>query len=226
MAQYNKMEILLTMKNSGVVPVFYHSDNEICKNVLKACYNGGLKIFEFTNRGDLAHEIFSELVKLVKEELPGMILGVGSVVDAATAAFYIQSGANFIVSPILNADTAKMCNRRGVAWCPGCGSATEIINAQELGADVVKLFPAKEVGGPSFIKNIKSPMPWSNIMPTGGVEPTYENLLQWFKAGAWCVGMGSKLFPGEDIKKGNYVAVKNKVEEVLRLVKKIKEDLE
>jgi len=225
MAQYKKMEVTLAMKSIGIVPVFYNPDFGICQNVLRACYDGGLRIFEFTNRGDFAHDIFGELVKYAKKELPGMILGVGSVVDAATAALYIQLGANFIVSPILDIDTAKICNRRGVAWSPGCGSATEIINANELGADVVKLFPAKEVGGPSFIKILKGPMPWLNIMPTGGVEPTYENLLQWFKSGAWCVGMGSKLLSEEDIKKGNYTAVKKKAEGTLSLVKKIREDL-
>ncbi len=225
MAQYDKMEITLAMKKSGIVPVFYNSDYEICRNVLKACYDGGLRIFEFTNRGDFAHDIYGELARYVQKELPGMMLGVGSVVDASTAAIYVQLGANFIVSPILDTETAKTCNRRGVAWSPGCGSATEIINALELGANVVKLYPAGEVGGPSFVKGVKGPMPWVNIMPTGGVEPTYENLLQWFKAGVWCVGMGSKLFPGDDIKKGNYTAVKKKVEETLALVKKIREDL-
>lgn len=225
MAQYNKMEITMAMKNSGIVPVFYDPDLEICRNVLKACYDGGLRIFEFTNRGDLAHDIFAELIKYTRKELPGMMLGVGSIVDASTAALYIQLGANFIVSPIQDAETAKLCNRRGIAWSPGCGSATEIINALELGADVVKLYPAGEVGGPSFVKGVKGPMPWVNIMPTGGVEPTYENLLQWFKAGVWCVGMGSKLFPKEEIKKGNFTAVKNKAEETLALVKKIREEM-
>jgi 2-dehydro-3-deoxyphosphogluconate aldolase/(4S)-4-hydroxy-2-oxoglutarate aldolase len=213
------------MKKIGVVPVFYNSDYDVCKNVLKACYDGGLRIFEFTNRGDFAHEIFGDLVKFAQKELEGMILGAGSVVDAPTASLFIQLGANFIVSPILDSETAKVCNRRGICWSPGCGSATEIIYALELGADVVKLFPAKEVGGHSFVKIINGPMPWVNIMPTGGVEPTYENLLQWFKAGVWCVGMGSKLFPGEQIKKGNYNAVKQKAEETIALVEKIREEL-
>ncbi|MBA7553614.1 hypothetical protein ES705_46208 [subsurface metagenome] len=225
MAQYNKIEVALAMKETGIVPVYYHADPEVCKNVLKACYDGGIRIFEFTNRGDFAHENFGQLVKYAGKTLPGMILGAGSVVDAGTASLYIQLGANFVVSPILNAETAKVCNRRGVSWSPGCGSATEIIYAQELGATIVKLFPAKEVGGPSFIKAIRAPMPWSNIMPTGSVEPTYENLLQWFKAGVWCVGMGSKLFPNAEIAKGNYNAVKKKAEEALALVKKIREDL-
>lgn len=225
MSHYNKMEVTLAMKDTGIVPIFYHPDKEVCKHVLKACYDGGLMIFEFTNRGDFAHETFGELVKFANKELPGVILGAGSIVDSSTATLYIQLGANFIVSPIINAETAKICNRRGVAWLPGCGSVTEISYAQELGADVVKLFPAMEVGGPSFIKTVKGPMPWSNIMPTGGVEPTYKNLLQWFEAGAWCVGMGSKLISGDDIKTGNYHVLKDQVNQALALVRKIREEL-
>ncbi|MGD2034551.1 MAG: bifunctional 4-hydroxy-2-oxoglutarate aldolase/2-dehydro-3-deoxy-phosphogluconate aldolase [Bacteroidales bacterium] len=225
MAQFYKAEVVLAMKDQGMVPVFYHHDPITCMNVLKACYEGGLRIFEFTNRGNFAHETFGELEKYTEKELPDMILGAGSVVDSSTATLYIQLGANFIVSPVLDIETAKICNRRGIAWCPGCGSATEIVQASESGADVVKLFPAKEVGGPSFIKNIKGPVPWLNIMPTGGVEPTYENLFQWFKAGAWCVGMGSKLFPMDDINAGNFDLLKEKVKDTLALIQKIRKDL-
>jgi 2-dehydro-3-deoxyphosphogluconate aldolase/(4S)-4-hydroxy-2-oxoglutarate aldolase len=225
MAQYSRIKVALSMQETGIVPVFYHKDPEICINVLKASYDGGLRVFEFTNRGDFAHENFALMVKYAIQNLPGMILGSGSVVDAATAALYIQLGANFIVSPLLNEEVAKVCNRRKVAWSPGCGTVTEISKAEELGAEVVKIFPAKEVGGPGFVKNIKGPMPWTNIMPTGGVEPTYENLFQWFNAGVWCVGMGSKLFPKEAIAKGNFSIIKEKVAEVVSIVKKIRADL-
>ena len=146
------------------------SNIDTCKKVLKACYDGGIRVFEFVNRGDFAHEIFSELNKYALKELPGMILGAGSIVEAATTALYIQAGANFIVSPLLNEEMAKTCNRRGVAWSPGCGTISEISKAQELGAEIVKLFPAAEIGGPSFVKAVKGPMPWTNIMPTGGVD--------------------------------------------------------
>jgi 2-dehydro-3-deoxyphosphogluconate aldolase/(4S)-4-hydroxy-2-oxoglutarate aldolase len=185
------------MMETGMVPVFYHKDIEVAKNVVKACYEGGVRAFEFTNRGDFAFEVFAELVKWSAKQCPEMILGIGSVVDAGTASLYLQLGANFVVSPILNPDIFKVCNRRCVPYVPGCGSVSEIGMAQELGADVVKVFPASSVGGPSFVKNVKAPMPWTNIMVTGGVEPTDENLMAWFKAGVACVGMGSNLFPKE-----------------------------
>ncbi len=195
--QFNKIQVLTSMMETGMVPVFYHKDIEVAKNVVKACYEGGVRTFEFTNRGDFAFEVFAELVKWSAKQCPDMILGIGSVVDAGTASLYLQLGANFVVSPILNPDIFKVCNRRCVPYVPGCGSVSEIGMAQELGADVVKVFPASSVGGPSFVKNVKAPMPWTNIMVTGGVEPTDENLMAWFKAGVACVGMGSNLFPKE-----------------------------
>ena len=181
------------MMDTGIVPVFYHADTEIAKQVVKACYEGGIRVFEFTNRGDFAQEVFAELVKWARRECPGMILGIGSIVDAPTAALYIQLGANFVVGPLLNPDIFKVCNRRQIAYSPGCATTTEIGYAQELGAEIVKLFPGGDVGGPSFVKNIKGPMPWSKIMVTGGVSPSEESLSAWFKAGVTCVGMGSNL---------------------------------
>ncbi len=225
MAQYTRIEVMIAMHESGIVPVFYHADIEVCKNIVKACYDSGLRVFEFTNRGDFAHEVFTELIKYAIDEMPGMIMGAGSVIDPMTAALYIQIGANFIVSPVLNEDMARICNRRKILWCPGCGSASEISKAEELGADVVKIFPAKEVGGPSFIKNIKGPMPWSNIMPTGGVDPVYENLMQWFSVGAWCVGMGSKLLPKEAVNAKNYKAIQEGIKAAKALVDIVRKDL-
>lgn len=193
MSKFTRIDVALMMKESGIIPVFYNADLEKCKQVVKACYDGGAKAFEFTNRGDYAHEIFGELNKYVKANMPEMAMGVGSVLDAPTAALYIQLGANFIVSPILNAEMAKVCNRRKVLWAPGCGSLSEISYAEELGAEIVKIFPAKQVGGPGFIKAISGPMPWTNIMPTGGVSPDENNIKEWAEAGAYCVGMGSQL---------------------------------
>lgn len=194
MAKFTRIEVAIKAKETGIVPVFYHSDLEICKNVLKACYDGGVRIFEFTNRGDFAHEVFAELVKFASKELPELILGIGSVVDPGTASLYIQLGANFIVAPSINPEVAKICNRRKIGWMPGCGTVTEISYAEELGAEIVKIFPALQVGGPDFIKAVKAPMPWTNIMPTGGVEPTDESLTKWINSGAYCVGLGSQLF--------------------------------
>lgn len=194
MAQFTKLQVLNAFNNNGIVPVFYHADVDICKNILTAVYNGGVRVFEFTNRGDGAHRVFEELVIWAKTALPDLILGIGSVIDAGTASLYLQLGANFIVAPIVNADVATTCNRRKVPWMPGCGSLTEINYAESLGADIVKIFPAEQVGGAEFIKAVKGPCPWTNIMPTGGVQPTEESLEKFFSAGAYCVGLGSQLF--------------------------------
>lgn len=210
MAAFTKIQVLQTIQQTGMVPVFYHSDAEVACQVLKACYEGGVRAFEFTNRGDFASEVFIDLMKFSRRECPEMILGIGSVIDAPTAALYLQYGANFVVGPYLNAEVARLCNRHLVPYTPGCGSVTEIGEAQELGCDLVKIFPAGNVGGPSFVKNIKAPLPWSMIMATGAVEPTEENLTAWMKAGTTCVGMGSKLFPKDRIaaQDWNYITEK------------------
>ncbi len=198
MATYSKIQVIQTMKETGMVPVFYHSDAETAKHVLKACYDGGVRAFEFTNRGDFAQEVFGELVKYARKELSGMIVGVGSVVDAPTAAMYIQLGANFVVGPLFNQEIAPVCNRRLIPYCPGCGTVSEVGAAQEAGCDLCKVFPG-DVLGPAFVKGLRAPMPWSQIMVTGGVKPERENLEAWFKAGVTCVGMGSNLFPKDAV---------------------------
>ena len=222
MARFSKLEVLSTFKQTGMVPVFYNADIEVAKQVVKACYEGGVRAFEFTNRGDFAHEVFGELSRWVAQECPDMVLGAGSIVDAPTAALYIQLGANFIVGPMFNPDVAKVCNRRAVAYTPGCGSITEIGFAQEAGCDLVKIFPAGEVGGPSFVKNLLAPMPWSMIMATGAVEPTEENLSAWFKAGVMVVGMGSKLFPAKAVAEGDWAAITEKCRMAMEIIEKVK----
>lgn len=220
MARFNKMQVLDAIVSTGMVPVYYNKDVEIAKLVVKACYEGGVRAFEFTNRGDFAHEVFAELIKFAAKECPELVLGVGSIVDAGTASLYLQLGANFIVGPLFNPEIAKVCNRRLVPYTPGCGSVSEIGFAQEVGCDLCKIFPAGNVGGPSFVKNIKAPMPWSMIMATGAVEPTEENLSAWFKAGVTCVGMGSKLFPKEMIAAGNWEAISTLCRDALATIKK------
>lgn len=214
MARYDKLSVLNKMVAAPMVPVFYHKDAETAKAVVKACYEGGVRLFEFTNRGDLAHEVFREVIDFVAKECPGMSLGVGSVVEPATAVLYIQMGADFVVGPLFNPEVAKVCNRRGVAYVPGCGSVSEVGFAQEVGCDVCKLFPG-DVLGPKMVKGLLAPMPWSKIMVTGGVEPTEENLSSWFKAGVFAVGMGSKLFPKEVIAAANWSAITEKCKEAL-----------
>ena len=201
MARFQRIEVIRTIGESGLVPLFYHNHLETAFNVVSACYKGGARVLEFTNRGDFAHELFGELNKLCAEKLPDMILGVGSVKNGPEAAHFIQLGANFIVSAALNEEIAKIANRQKIAYMPGCGSLTEIGRAEELGCEIVKLFPGS-VYGPGFIKAIRGPQPWTSIMPTGGVSPEYENLKQWFDAGAFCVGMGSKLIARDG--DGNY----------------------
>lgn len=223
MSVFSRLHVYNTMMAHPIVPVFYHKDVEVAKQVVKACYDGGIRAFEFTNRGDFAHEIFAELNKWTIKNCPEMVLGIGSIVEPATAALYLQIGASFVVGPMMNEEIFKICNRRQVAYIPGCGSVTEINKAQELGAEVVKVFPAGNVGGPSFVKNLKAPMPWTNAMVTGGVEPTEENLAAWFKGGVACVGMGSKLFPSEVIQSGDWKVISDKCAEVLAIAAKYKQ---
>ncbi len=217
MARFDKLYVLQQMQQTGMVPVFYHSDAAVAKNVIKACYDGGVRVFEFTNRGDFAHEVFAECVKFAADECPELALGVGSVVDPATAAMFIQMGACFVVSPLFNPEIVGVCNRRLVPYIPGCGSVSEIGRAQEMGCDVCKVFPG-EVYGPAFVKAVLAPCPWSKIMVTGGVAPTQENLSDWVKAGTMCVGMGSKLFPADRVKAGDWNYVTQKCSESLAFI--------
>lgn len=220
MAQFSRIEVATVMKQTGLVPLFFHADIEISKKVLKACYDGGARLMEFTARGDFAHEVFGELTKYAIKELPGMIMGVGSVTDAAAASLYMALGANFIVTPVLREDIAIVCNRRKVLWSPGCGTLTEIARAEELGCEIVKLFPG-DLYGPNFVKGIKGPQPWTSIMPTGGVSPTKENLEGWFKAGVTCVGMGSQLISKNANGTFDLEKIEKLVKESLDIIKKI-----
>jgi len=222
MARFTRIEVAQKMAETGMVPVFYNADPEVCKKVVKACYDGGVRVFEFTNRGDFATLVFAELNKWAANECPEMIMGVGSVIDEGTAAMYITLGGNFIVSPLIDEATARVCNKRKIAWSPGCATATEIGRAHELGAEIVKIFPGAQVGGPGFVKAVKGPMPWTSIMPTGGVAPDEENLKSWFEAGVACVGMGSKLFSKKVLAEENYAAITKKCEEVLEIIRKYK----
>jgi len=221
MAKYTRIEVALTMEKTGLVPLFYHPDIELGKKVITACYQGGARIIEFTNRGDFAHEVFSALNRYALKELPGLIMGAGSVVDAGTAALYMQLGANFIVTPVFREDIALACNRRKVLWSPGCGTLTEIARAEELGCEIVKVFPGGTYG-PGFVKAIKGPHPWTSIMPTGGVSPTEENLKGWIDAGVTCVGMGSKLITKDALASGNFAAIEQKTKEAISLIQRLR----
>jgi len=215
MARFSRLEVLNTVLDLGLVPVFYNPDLAVAKQIVAACGAGGARVVEFTNRGDFAFQVFAELAQHVAEHEPDVILGVGTVVDAPTAALYLSAGANFVVGPILNPEVARLCNRRKVAYVPGCGSATEISQAEELGVEIVKVFPGAEVGGPGFVKAVLGPMPWTRIMPTGGVDASQESLRAWFKAGVVCVGIGSKLITKELVAAQDWDGLSKQVAQVL-----------
>ncbi len=221
MAQYSRLEVVATMQETGMVPLFYHPDVALGKKVVKACYDGGARLMEFTARGDFAHGVFEELNAYVVKELPGMIMGVGSITDASAASLYMQMGANFIVTPSLREDIALVCNRRKVLWSPGCGTLTEINRAEELGCEIIKLFPGSTYG-PGFVKAIRGPQPWTSIMPTGGVTTEESNLKAWFDAGVTCVGMGSQLISKDLLAKKDMEALQERVTNVLQVIHDIK----
>lgn len=225
MARFSRLETLIAMEKVGVVPVFYNSDIEVAKNIVKACFEGGAICVEMTNRGDGAIEVFKQLELYCIEELPEIIVGAGSVIDAPTAALYIAYGANFIVGPVLDKETAFLCNKRKIPYSPGCGSATEIHKAHTLGVEICKLFPAAQVGGPSFVKAMRGPCPWTSIMPTGGVSPTKESLNEWFSAGVVCVGIGSKLITKDAIAKKDYKKIVSDISSVINWIKEIRESI-
>ncbi|MEX0274506.1 MAG: bifunctional 4-hydroxy-2-oxoglutarate aldolase/2-dehydro-3-deoxy-phosphogluconate aldolase [Flavobacteriaceae bacterium] len=221
MAKYTRIQVVQTMQDTGMVPLFYHPDVALGKKIMKACYDGGARLLEFTARGDFAFEVFSELNKYALAELPGMMMGVGSITDAPAASLYLQMGAHFVVTPSLREDIALICNRRKVLYAPGCGSLTEINRAEELGVEIIKLFPGSTYG-PGFVKAIKGPQPWTSIMPTGGVSTDEANLREWFNAGVSCVGMGSKLISKELLAQQDVAGLQRKVAETLALIKKIR----
>ena len=211
MANKDRLFVLQAMIEQGVIPVFYHPDVDVCKNVIQACANAGAKCIEFTNRGDFAAHVFHDLARHFVKADPSVVLGVGSIVDAPTAALYIASGAKFVVGPLLNAEVARLCNRRCIPYSPGCGSATEIGDAQELGCEIVKVFPGSSVGGPDFVKAVKGPMPWVKIMPTGGVDPDEASIAKWFGAGIVAAGMGSKLVTDQAVRDGDWAGIEAQV---------------
>lgn len=225
MAAKDRMAVLAAMMDQSVIPVFYHPDVELCKDVIQACANGGAKCVEFTNRGDFAADVFLQVTKYFAKADPSVIMGVGSICDAPTAGIYIANGAKFVVGPLLNADVAKVCNRRGIPYSPGCGSATEIGDAQELGVEIVKVFPGSSVGGPEFVKSVMGPMPWTRIMPTGGVEPTEDSLRKWFGAGIVACGVGSNLITKKLLDAKDFKGIEENVRKIIALVKSIKAEL-
>lgn len=222
MARFDRLTVFRTIYEDGLLPLYYTADAAAALHVVKATFAGGCRAFEFTNRGDFAIEVFSQLIKAVAVECPGLILGIGSVDDAPTAALYIAHGANFVVGPSFSAETSRLCNRRKIGYVPGCGSVTEIATAEEYGAELIKVFPGNSVGGPGFIKAVMAPRPWTRLMPTGGVSSDEANLKEWFGAGAAAVGMGSNLIKDETVKTGDFETITRLTAEALAMVKKVR----
>ena len=222
MARFSRLDVLNTTIKTGMVPIFYHQEAAVAKQIVSACVAGGARVVEFTNRGDFACQTFTDLARHFAEAGPDVILGVGSIVDAPTAALYIASGANFVVGPTLNPEVARLCNRRKIPYMPGCGSLSEISAAEELGVEIVKLFPGSSVGGPGFVKAVMGPCPWTRLMPTGGVDTTAENIRAWFEAGVACVGIGSALIRKDWLAAENFAAISEQAEQVLGWIKAVR----
>lgn len=216
MSSFTRLQVYQTLLENPIMPIFFHDDPEVCKRILTACYEGGIRCCEFTNRGDYAHETYGALRKFSRQQFPDMVIGAGTLVEAPTTALYIQLGADFIVSPTLHEDVGRLCNRRKIGWLPGCFTLSEISKAEELGVEFVKLFPG-QASSPDFIRAIHGPMPWTRIIVTGGVEPTADSLRAWLGAGATGVGIGSQLFPKQKIKDGAWDDITATIENAVRL---------
>ena len=222
MARFSNITVYNVILEQGLVPVFYNGNFEKARNIVSAIAKGGGKIVEFTNRGDFGYKIFTKLVRHFENTEPQLVFGVGSIFEPNTAALYINSGANFIVGPVLNPEIAKLCNRRRIPYSPGCGTPSEISYAEELGCEIIKIFPGGLLGGPDFIKSILAPSPWTKIMPTGGVDITEESIKGWFEAGVVAVGIGSKLISKDLVAKENWDGIVRNVANTLALIKKYK----
>ncbi len=217
---FSSESIHQAMRSSGMIPVFYNADVTIAKAVLDAAYKGGVRVFEFTNRGENAFQVFTQLIKHAGQ-YPDLMLGIGTIMNAEVTQKYIGAGAHFIVSPILKAEMAAVCHKENILWVPGCATLTEIVTAKDLGAKVIKIFPGS-VLGPGFVSSIMPVVPGLQLMPTGGVEPTEANLSAWFKAGVICVGMGSQLFTKEIIETKNWTQLQQNVSDALAIIKMIR----
>lgn len=202
---YTADQLIVKVRETGIIPVFSHEAAETALAMLRACYRGGIRVFEFTNRVPGAIDVFRYLVSR-KNEFPGLVLGAGTIMNSQQCHEYIRANADFIVAPIIDEQVAITCRKEGISWTPGCGTLTEIITAERMGAGLMKVFPA-EVLGPEFIKAALGPCPWLKLMPTGGVIPQEENLQRWFSAGVTCVGMGSRLIPSKALQSGDFSEV-------------------
>lgn len=204
MARFMRLDVINTVLDIGVLPLFYNGEVETAVELAAACARGGARVIEFTNRGEMAYPVFTELVRHFAKADPAMILGVGSIIDAPTAALFLAAGANFIVGPNFNPEIARLCNRRKVLYLPGCATENEIATAEEHGAEICKIFPGESAGGPAFVKAVMAPCPWHRLLPTGGVDASEASIGEWIQAGVAAVGLGSKLVSPQAVKDKDY----------------------
>lgn len=214
MARCSRLDVWNRIGEVGLVPVFYHADLEVARSVLEACTTAGLNVFEFTNRGDHAIDVFQALVRHGAQHLPNLVLGAGTIVDAPTAALYIAQGANFIVGPTFSEEVARLCNRRRIAYLPGCATVTEIGRAEEFGVEILKVFPCECVGGVDFVRAVLGPSPGTRILATGIKDASPASLAQWFRAGITAVGIGRELFKKEWLDRRDYDAIGRRAAEL------------
>lgn len=215
MGRFSRLHVLNTILDVRLVPLFYHPDLKTTVEIIAALAQGGARVVEFTNRGEMAYPVFTAAVRQLAESDPSLILGAGSVVDAPTAALFMASGANFIVGPSFNPEIARLCNRRKIAYLPGCGTETEVAIAEESGVEICKVFPGESVGGPGFIRAVMAACPWHRLMPTGGIDATQAGVTAWIQAGAAALGMGSKLITSQAIEDRDWNGLAGKTAQII-----------
>jgi 2-dehydro-3-deoxyphosphogluconate aldolase / (4S)-4-hydroxy-2-oxoglutarate aldolase len=221
MANTTIEKTVTAISNSGIVPVFYHDDAEVCTQIVSACFRAGLGVFEFTNRGAQGLNNFKLLKKHIAINCQGMLLGAGTIFNSPTAVEFMEAGADFIVSPAFMPSMLPVQLAHSTLWIPGCATISELAQARELGVRMMKVFPG-DLLGPKFVKAALSVMPGLRLMPTGGVEPTKENLSAWFESGVSAVGMGSQLFSKELIERHDWKALEEKIKNALAIVTEIR----
>lgn len=216
-----KTELLRLIPEQGILPLYFYKDTEVSLSVLKALYNAGIRTVEYTNRGEAALKNFREMKQLCEHELSGMYLGIGTIKNADSAKAFIDAGADYIISPGLVEDAAKVAEENNMLWVPGCMTPTEVIRAEQLGARFVKLFPGN-ILGPAFVSAIKELFPGVMFMPTGGVDLDKENIAGWFKAGVTAVGMGSKLISKQLLEAKDYAKIESLTKDAMEMVRSAK----
>ena len=222
MARFDRLTVYNTIFKDGMMPLFFNKDKEEAKKITEALVKGGCHVLEFTNRGEGALEVFSYLIKIAPEFFPELIIGIGTIIDASTAALYISYGANFIVGPSFNEEIARLCNLRRIPYIPGAATVNEILKAEEFGAELIKIFPGSTIGGPKFVEALLGPCPKTKVMPTGGVSVDEENIKAWFKAGVACIGMGSQLVSKKAMADKDYKSIKENAAKALEIIKKVR----